>query len=411
MRSPLRIDRCRPPDHRPRRRWASIPLPSRNLFAARRFVPSFLPLLAIVGTILSSAWGFSSQVHAQQERAEPDGAPAVAGDSTAAPALSVADAITKARALFDRVDNSEGEVGWSDVEPDIQACISAIQAQDRNNPWLFYLWGRGFALGGRRGDAIEQLQRFVETREGRNEWRSYQLLGDLFVEEFPRLAQSNYEKAAALKDNEPGIFFGLSRCAAKVGKSEDAARLAERAVEADGRQSVRFLAHLARLQLRDRKYEDAERTARAAVSIARHRARNDRTSSRYALVLDAQLQFLSELILAKLTEPASASVVAEDTSRWIEVARERADLAQTLSRHEVLRLVESSVTRTAAAAPIKLLELYGAALADVGRLEDASEVYRRILQAEPNNPIATEQLSKLQSAGAQAGDNPPPAAP
>ncbi len=59
--------------------------------------------------------------------------------------------------------------------------LDTIRASDSSNAWLPYLYGRALARAGRPGAAIDQLRKFVGTREGRNEWRAFRLLGDLFV--------------------------------------------------------------------------------------------------------------------------------------------------------------------------------------------------------------------------------------
>ena len=290
-------------------------------------------------------------------------------------------AIRGAMEILDRIERGEGEGTWESVSKEIDAYIAIVQSAAPTNPWLAYLFARAYAIGGRRGDAIDQLQKFVETREGRNEWAAFRLLGDLFVEDFPRLAKANYDKAAALKANEPSVLYGLSRCAIRLGSPSDAVKLAKDAVDADREQSPRYITHLARMYLRDKQWDEAERTALIAMGHAEEAIRNNPGSERQVRIAALQCGLLVEITQARLIDAPAPDVYL----RLAKYTRQRAELDIKLVAHETVRILEAGVIRSSPNTPNELLEAYGVALAEVGRADAAREVFQRLLASDSGN--------------------------
>lgn len=305
------------------------------------------------------------------------------------------EAIRAALAIFARLDGGEFDELPPDLIDYLNRYVVVLQVKASSNPWRAYIAGRTFALLGRGGDAIEQLKRFVETREGRNEWQAYRVLADLLVQEFPRLAKSHYDKAQALKPAEPAVLYGLSFCAFQLGDLAEAARYAQDAVDADQKQDVRFPAHLARILLQTGRREEAERAATRAVDIARQRLRTNPRSGRLLVSLDLQYQLLIEVLRAKLATPAGTAGLCEDSVRLGGIVRERSAIADKLAWHEALRVLEAAVNRAGSQAPISLLERYGEALAEVGRTEEAVGAFEKILESHPENPAAKSWMERL----------------
>lgn len=305
------------------------------------------------------------------------------------------DAIRAAMDIFSRLDGGEFDEIPADLVENLSRYVVVLQVKASSNPWRAYIGGRTAALIGRGGDAIEQLERFVETREGRNEWQAFRVLGDLMVQEFSRLAKSNYDKAQALKPGEPAVLYGLSFCAFQTGDLAEATRFAQDAVDADRKRDVRFPAHLAKVLLQAGRREDADRAASSAVDIAQQRARSNSRSAKPLLSLDQQYQLLVEVLRAKLASPAGVAGLTEDSLRLADIVRQRAAVADKLAWYDVLRVLESAVQRAGAQAPMTLLERYGEALAQVGRTEDAIETLEKVLAAQPENSVAKHWLEQL----------------
>ncbi len=302
------------------------------------------------------------------------------------------------QAALEELDRAE-QIDESELTPailtEVNRRLVVLQGVEPNHPRLPYLFGRLFALGGRRGDAIEQLRRFVDTREGRNEWEAHRRLGDLFVEEFPRLAQGSYERAAELKSHEPMVLVGLSTCAYKVGRLDEAVRLAKEAADADGRKNVRVVAHLARMFVAKQQWVDAQRAATQALELAEADAKA-RPGVRGPLrLLDLQYQLVIDLLQARIGERVAT---ADDFLQLAALIRKRSELAGRINLHEALKVLEAGLKATAPNTPPSLLLEYAVALAEVGRTEEAIEGFEKLLAAEPANPVATQWLEKLRSA-------------
>lgn len=316
--------------------------------------------------------------------------------------ISVDEALRAAQETLDRLEEADGEAAVRALLDEVSRHMAALQASDPDHPRLPYLFARIYQVTGRNGDAIDQLRKFVQTREGRNEWRAYRMLGDLFVEEFPRLAKANYEQAAALKAGEPSVLYGLSLSAIGVGRQEEALRLARQAVESDDEGTVAYVSHVARILLSQQVWDEAERTAQSSLELARRAMRDNPSRSDPIQAVDAQYALLMEIVQSRLAaNPQSAEPTDVDA---IEIAglhlrlagfvRERMRLASILSQHQVLGVLEAGVRRTSPDTPVDLLEAYALALADVGRPDDAFDTFQRILAANPQNARAAEWLQR-----------------
>lgn len=354
--------------------------------------------------------GFSQVVAlGQQPQRGPESTPPSTGrpaaPPTSPPEMSVDEAIRAANDALDELPSATDSDIRSSLLDELDRLTEIVRNAEPSNPWLHFLYGRAYAATGRQGDAIDLLRKFVETREGRNEWRAHRILGDLFVDEFPRLANANYRKAAALNDHEPTVLLGLSRCAAKIGAYAEAVRLAEQTVAADGRQTIRYLNHLARLLVDGRQWTRARREAQAALRLADQAARN-RPGERGPLqVLDAQYQLLVDVSTGLTNETPAASQPYLETARYL---RARGDNAAMMYLFQILRVLEVGIERTAPNPPPELLQEYAQTLAQVGRRDQAIAEFERLLSLDPSNPVAAEWLRRLHEPQPEADPRPDP---
>jgi len=296
-------------------------------------------------------------------------------------------------ALEQAEEQDEGGVRAAALE-EINRRLSTLQGVDPAHPWLSYLYGRAYALAGRSGDAIDHFRKFVETREGRNEWQAHRRLGDLFVGEFPRLAKASYDKALALKADEPTALLGLSTCAYKTGDVDEALRLAQQAADADGRQTVRIVGHLTRMFIAKRQWADADRTAVLALELAEAGVGKRPGARGPVQTLEAQYDLLTDLLQARINEKVAG---AEDYVRLAGFFRKRNDISARLALHDALRVLELGVESTAPDTPARLLEQYAVTLADVGRTEAAIAAFENLLTLDPSNSTAAERLGRLRT--------------
>lgn len=321
--------------------------------------------------------------------------------------IDAEEAIRLATDLFDRLESLDADDDARALLEQANGYIEVVQAKDSTSPWLSYLYGRAFAVAGRPWDAVQQLRSFAETAAGRNEWRVYRILGDLFQSDYPQLAKADYEKAAALKANEPSVQFGLSTCALRLGDLKGAIRLGREAVAADGRRSIRYLSHLGRILSADREWDDAVRETEAALVLAQqaHVARPGDLASLQQV--DTQYRLVISILVERIRQTDEDAIDARlELARYI---RRRGSLALELLLHDELHILESGADKTAPDTPLRLLEPYGATLAEVGRTDDAVAVFKTILARDPENKIATEWLARLRpkSASHEALSDPP----
>jgi tetratricopeptide (TPR) repeat protein len=311
------------------------------------------------------------------------------------PAIDVEDAVQKARALIEGIDLNSADVPSRETLLELEKLLEDIRATAPAHPWLPYLLGRAYGLAGRKGDAIDQLRKFVETREGRNDWKAHQVLGDMFVDEFPRLAQGSYEKAAQLNPNEPSVLTGLSNCANRAGNLDEGIRLARLAVEADGYKNVRFPHRLARALMGRQLFDEAEKEAMRALAIAEERVQKG-PGKRVALqILMEQYSLLIELMSGRIL--AATTVDPQVYIRLAELTGTRADILHRLAKHDQVAILENAVTRTAPDTPVALRQQYAAYLAEAGRTEDATAEYEKIIASEPENKAAAEAIAQLRA--------------
>ena len=312
----------------------------------------------------------------------------------ALPDVSVDEAIRKALEALDDLEAADGPEAMAATIARVNRHTEIVRTAEPGNPWLHSLYGRAYALTGRRGDAIDQLQKFVETREGRNDWAAHRVLGDLFVDQFPRLARANYKKAAVLKPGEPRVLFGLSLCAGKIGNWDDALGFAREAVAADGGRTIRYVDHLARLFLSRRLWGEARKEAETALKLARQ-AGSTAPDERAPLErLDAQYQLLIEILNGELAENPQ---VVEGYLAAVRCSRARAENALGIARLEMLRILELGMEQFAPEPPPQLLEEYAKTLAELGRSEAAIVALEQLIAADPANNAARDSLNRLRA--------------
>jgi len=349
-------------------------------------------LLIAVGTPLACDALAQTSV---QERTEAGQLPSDSASALAAE-LSADDAIRAARELLDRLD-AGAAVATEDSES-LGRYLEAIRMQAPSSPWLAYLQGRTLVLTGQRFDAISHLRAFLETREGRNDWKTRWVLGDLFLAEYPQLAKTEYEAADRLKPDEPAVLYGLSAAAAKLGRTNESLELARRVVEADGRRTVRYLRHLARLLASERQWPEASREAVNALRAAQEQA-TSRPGERAPLQLvDAQYQLIIEVLQERLSSLPGSD---ENYLELVRLLGERAANIDKLVAHDVLAVLKKGVEDTAPDTSPGLRERYAVALAEVGRREEAITEFEKVLAADPASVTATDWLARLRSEAAE----------
>ena len=304
---------------------------------------------------------------------------------------SAEQALRAAMEAAERLEDADGNETIGLLEQ-INSFTAIIHADNPINPWLDYLTGYAFAASGRKGDAIERLQSFVDTREGRNYWQAHRLLGDLLINAYPRLAKSSYVKARRLKQKEPAILFGLSRCAASAGEFDAAVDLAEQVVSADGGKALRYVHFLTELLVQENRWDEAWRSARQAVSIAERDLETGGDLRAKLQLLVAEIDISMKVLRGVIREDPAGE---DPYLQMADLTRKRAESGTRISEIDKLEILDEGVKKTGDRASPRLLEAYAVALAEVGRTEDAIVAFQKLLVKDPANPTATDWLTRL----------------
>lgn len=313
--------------------------------------------------------------------------------------MTVEEATAKATAMLDGFDARWGETPSREELQELERLLAAIQRSDPKDPRVDYLYGRGFAAMGRDGSARNALVRFVETREGRNEWKAYRILGDLFVDEFPRMALAKYQKAAELKPGDPTVLLGMSRAHYEVGELSRALDLARRAVEADSSGQLRPLTHLANMYAASDQWAEAERTADSAIAKAREMVRSQPPRKSILSALQQQYDLLIGILQSNLT---SGPPQAELMARLGRAMRERSAVAAQVGLVDAATFIEAGMKLLDGEPPPELLFEYGVILAELGRGEEAIAAFEKVLVAQPDHAEAKSWIARIKASASDS---------
>ena len=312
-------------------------------------------------------------------------------DTDGAIAITLQEALRMAVQAAETLETADADARSALIER-VKALMATIRTADPANPWLDYVVGYVHIVSGRSGDAIESMETFLETREGRNYWRSHRLLGDLLVSRYPRLARASYAKADALKSNEPTVLFGLARCLASKGDTSAAIEYVTNAIVADTNETIPYTRFLAQMFMRKNQWSQALGTARQAVAMAERKLEQggdvlvglQRIDAELALAIDAA----SGLMQAQPDNEQAYLTAAQ-------LLRTRSDNAHRASRLHELQFLKSAIEALKENASAELLEAYAVLLAETGQTEDAIGAFERLLLKDPANVGASDWLARL----------------
>ena len=283
-----------------------------------------------------------------------------------------------------------------------QRLVDEIRRVGPHSAWNLYFRGRASLLQGRPSEALDDLTRFVETREGRNEWTAYLALGNLLVDAYPALAQPKYEQAAYLKTNEPDIALGLARCALALGDNDKAVEQAKLAVEWDHGRQVKYLNELANTLLQAGQPIEAYKQANYALERAWQQVHASPGEATRLTVLDAQYELILTIVLRQLREAPQNPEIYRLAGHW---QRERAEVTKQLALVDAVATLEQGLQRAGRNPSPDLLAEYAGALTEVGRVDEAASVYQQLYQIAPDHP-ALKQSWQTPTPPAPAGDEP-----
>jgi|GEM_PF-2183123 len=335
----------------------------------------------------------SASTSAQQPKPEPGVAidPAT-GDDSGNP-LTADDALRMAIASAEALETTDAGARPALVQR-IAELLETAGNLEPPSPWIEYVNAYVHAVSGRPGDAIQNIESFLKTRDGRNYWRAHRLLGDLLVNRYPRLAYASYHRAEALKDDEPSVLFGLARCMATRGELDAAVDYVTRAIVADTQDTVSYTHFLAQIFQQKGQWEQAVRTAEQAVAMVERKLAQSDDRRAYLYQVDGELA---------LAMDAAAGLVANEPDKEIgyvlsaRLLRKRADYALRASRLDEVQVLRKAVEQLGDKASKEILKAYADGLAETGQTEEAISAYEKLLLKDPASVYASDQIARLRS--------------
>jgi len=339
--------------------------------------------LGVALTCFAFVWPCAAQPETESDGAEPAGA-RVADEMTAD------EAVAALEELFDQVEAGEWEGADATLRDLIQRPLEVLQTKAPDHPRLPFYAARTAMVVAQHRAAQRQLEAYIDSRAGRNDWRARRLLGDVMLESYPQLARAHYDKAAELKPNEPSVLYGLARCASRRGRKDEALDFARRAVSADGEKNPRYLTLLAQMLQSDGQHAEARRAAEKALAIAQRRAEAQPGRRGPLQLLDHQYD-----VAIRVVRAGEGELPAEDAVTLAGYLRQRNDVIAKLRLHDIASMLGVAVAQAGDRASIALLLEYGRALAEIDRQDEAIETFKRVLARDAENQAANEWLDRL----------------
>ncbi|MHC5109513.1 MAG: tetratricopeptide repeat protein [Planctomycetota bacterium] len=360
-----------------------LPLNFDSRSQAHRAAPMLTAFLSIA--VMNMAGAPCARAQEVQAQETPDQEPSKEPINVQALIDETADALARIDAY---VPLAEREKVLRQVRDNLEILVVEVPQEPR----LAYFEGKLLAAAGRPREAVSKLQAFVDTREGRNDWRTFRLMGDLLVEQYPRLARSHYARAESLHPGDVGVKYGLAQVAAQTGRRDEAISTGRELVQLDGEKKRRYMAFLARVLLMDSQWDEAGTVAADALELFDAAAKEQRDVIEPLLGVDGMFSVQVQSLRARmaLVEPSPADF--EKLSALI-AGQARNRLAINL--FEAGRVFEEGLVRFGDEAPVSFLMAYGDFLREVGRHSSARAKYERVLEKEPDHAGAREALLGL----------------
>ena len=345
-------------------------------------------------------------------------APAGDEDSQFEEPANLADALERSLAAV-----REAEEGGPQAQEKLKEARFYSQTARRLDPAnakAEYIFGRMNILIGRSRDAFSQINKYVQTPEGANDWEAFRVLGQLyFASGYYEQAQAKFARAAELNSQDEKTLLGLSKTATKLGRrlqAVDAARIAVKQNPSSADAQVVLAEALAGVELLDQAKMAVEAAIDHTLVLLRDDPGNDTLLAKLNLRHQLYQQILSALIRR---DPA----VAQPYLDMAQSVLAQAEVQRALTMNQVLRLLEQGITDTAPNTPAGLKYEYAGLATAVGRHDQAVTVLEELLEIDPTDDTARKMLDRIKAqqadssaapTGAPAeatGDQAPPALP
>lgn len=317
--------------------------------------------------------------------------------------LTLEDLLDKAADAIDQAERRGADSQEAFAEAN--RLVNRILARDPANVRGGYLRGRVLILGGRLTEAMEPIQKWIQSPGGQNDWKAHKLLADLYRQgSFPTLAEARYLQAARLNPNQPSIYVGLSSVYTALGQSDKAVQAARDAVNADLSNDPAIRSHLVTALLQGGRIEEARREAIKVVTRTRALVQASPTNPNLLLELDERIGLLLSVIVQQLVADPNQP---DEYVRAAELSLDRATLAHQLAYHQALAQIDAGIVAVGSDPPPSLRYARAQLLNRIGKPAEAVTELETILQTEPDHAKARELLLQLEGGDDEANADAP----
>lgn len=307
---------------------------------------------------------------------------------------------------------------WAQARP----YIEAVLAREQSNAQALSLKGEILEKTDQRDMA---RQEYLAVREIQpNDFRANLGLGRLYVESNmyrQALVYLNIAEPVAPPERKPELYVLLARAQRGAGNRNGAIEAVNRALEADAANFEAWQYAIA-IMVESDEYDRAVAATQELVRIAQNEMVKDRSSrdglAKLGTAYDTRLSVLSayhqRLYIRNVDGtfsdqllPGMEKGAAAMLREVVETMVLRAEVERTLGLYKILPIAEQAVKYdpSSAQAWMHLGLLY----VNTSQYDKAAEALRRVLEIQPDNAQAAEQLSQLPRSAAPAA--PPSSAP
>ncbi|MHC4066538.1 MAG: tetratricopeptide repeat protein [Planctomycetota bacterium] len=327
----------------------------------------------------------------EPDSAEPDAAPRFKTPASLVEALDLALAAVR--------EAEKQGAGAREKLEEAKHYTQMVYGKDPTNAKAHFVSARINILIGRSRDAFSQINTYVQTADGRNDWEAFKILGNLHFEGgYYVQAEAKYKRASSLNPDEAPIYVGLCKCAIKRGQRRDAEKWGKQATEKDGGSPEAHEVY-AQALLRNSKFDEAKQAIEAAVRVTKDRLRTNPGDTALLTKLNARYQLLEGILQAIIKRDPD---LAEPYWQYARSVLAQVEVQRMFSINKALKKLDEGITATAPNTPAGMIFEYADLLASVGRYEEAVTVLQEFLEADPTNTTAQDKLNDIQAAKAAA---------
>lgn len=348
---------------------------------------------------------------ARQTDGKPAAATAPAGAAgTDAPGIepslasaSIDELLLAARDAFDEFDATTSARKRSAARARLSELVDTLSRRAPDNPRIPLFVARVLFWNGKLGEAQSVARNFARTAEGASDWRAHRLVADLLVNDFPQLALTSYSRALQLHPEEPTVLAGLSRCAERLGRREQAIEWAEQAVRL--RSTAVVVGQLARAQANAERWDEAPATAARAISLAKEQIKAEPGEREPLDLLDRLLALAIEIENQHIRR-SKPKVSADRYLRLADLVAAQADNARLLRDHDIQALLSEAVAAGESNVPDALARAYFEASLHIDKCNEARSALALLTGSGTDDEAKQEAVTRLRARCGDAASEP-----